>query len=159
MKNRMIRALWVLIMIIPHATFAQIGENTVAPYDSALAAKLGADEYGMKTYYMVFLKKGPVSIKDSIERMNIQNGHLRNIMRLARENRMIMAGPFLDNGEIRGIFVFNASSIESVQQWLKTDPAVKAGLFTTEIHPWYGPAALMKIGDIEKQVQKRTITD
>ena len=128
-------------------------------YDSLLARKVGADEYGMKTYYFAFLKRGNVSIADSALRMNIQVGHLKNIMRLADENKMVLAGPFLDDQQYRGIFIFNASSEEEVEEWLKTDPAIKAGVLTAEVHPWYGSAALMELAPIHKSVQKHTIAE
>jgi hypothetical protein len=37
-------------------------------YDSVLAKKLGADDYGMKKFVIAFLKTGLVEIKDSAER-------------------------------------------------------------------------------------------
>lgn len=40
------------------------------------------------------------------------------------------------------MFIFNTQSKEEAEQWVKTDPAVKAGVFGYEIFPWYGSAAL-----------------
>ncbi len=137
----------------------QSSNSSKIVYDSALAAKLGADQYGMKTFYLVFLKRGERQVKDSAERANIQAGHLKNIIRLARENKMIIAGPFLDDQAIRGIFIFNAGSREEVENMLKTDPAVKAGVLATEVHPWYGPASLLEIGALQEAIQKNSIVD
>ena len=72
-------------------------------YDSLLAAKWGADPYGMKSYILVFLKKGPNRSKDSTTRAQLQAGHMANINRLAEEGKLIMAGPMMDDGDIRGI--------------------------------------------------------
>ncbi|GAC1397147.1 MAG: hypothetical protein NVSMB63_17590 [Sediminibacterium sp.] len=52
-------------------------------YDSALAKRLGADEYSMKQYVLAYLKTGPTKIDDSAKRTKIQNAHLKNIFRLA----------------------------------------------------------------------------
>lgn len=40
------------------------------------------------------------------------------------------------------MFIFNTKSKEEAEQWVKTDPAVQAGIFSYEIFPWYGSAAL-----------------
>ena len=129
--------------------------DTKPQYDSLLAKRLGADEYGMKKYVMAFLKSGSVKIQDSIKRAELQREHLKNIFRLAEEGTLIVAGPFLDDLSIRGIFIFN----EKARKIAETDPAVKAGVLTLELHPWYGSAALMEISGIHKMIQKNSIMD
>lgn len=47
---------------------------------------------------------------------------MKNIGRLADEGKLIVAGPFLDNQEIRGIYIFNVSSIEEAKALTETDP-------------------------------------
>jgi uncharacterized protein YciI len=133
-------------------------ENT-ANYDAVLAQKLGADEYGMKTYIMVFLKAGPNRIKDSVAREQLQNAHLKNIMRLAAEGKLIVAGPFLDDQEIKGIFIFNVGTIEEAKKLADTDPAVKTGSLIMELHPWYGSAALVETPAIHKKIEKKSAAD
>lgn len=128
-------------------------------YDSLLAKKLGADQYGMKKYVMAFLKSGPVKIQDSTQRAELQREHLKNIFRLAKEGTLIVAGPFLDDQSIRGIFIFNVESVEEAKKIAETDPSVKAGVLTLELHPWYGSAALLKIPRIHKMIQKNSIID
>jgi uncharacterized protein YciI len=124
-------------------------------YNPALAKKYGADDYGMKKYVMAFLKSGTVKIADSSERAKLQKAHLNNITRLANEGKLIVAGPFLDNQEIRGIFIFNVESIEEAKALTETDPAIKAGTLVMDLHPWYGSAALMEITEIHKKIQKK----
>ena len=97
------------------------------------------DEYQMKQYFMVFLKAGSNRTQDSATAVKIQEGHLDNITRLFNEKKMVMAGPFLDNGVYKGIFLFDVSTEEEVKKLLQTDPAVKSGRLDYEIHPWYGP--------------------
>lgn len=127
-------------------------------YDSALAKKLGADDYGMKKYVMAFLKTGPVKIKDSVERRQLLMAHLKNIQRLAKEGKLILAGPFMDDQTIEGIFVFNVESVEEAKALTATDPAIKAGTLEMELHPWYGSAALIEIPDLHQKVQKKSFT-
>src|SRR4051812_20705045 len=116
-------------------------------YDSALAKKLGADDYGMKKYVMAFLKTGPTVIKDSVARAQLQMAHLRNIQNLAEAGKLIVAGPFLDDQKIEGIFIFNVATVEEARELTATDPAVKAGELEMELHPWYGSAALAETAE------------
>lgn len=126
-------------------------------YDSILAKKLGADEYGMKTYYFVYLKAGLKRDQTKEEADRIQRAHMDNIGRLANEGKLIIAGPFLDKGDVRGIYIFNVSSLEEAEQLTNTDPAVISGRLIMEIHPWYGSASLMMIPELHKKVAKTEI--
>lgn len=126
-------------------------------YDSILAKKLGADEYGMKTYYFVYLKAGLKRDQTKEEAEKIQRAHMDNIGRLANEGKLIIAGPFLDKGDVRGIYIFNVSSLEEAEQLTNTDPAVISGRLMMEIHPWYGSASLMMIPELHKKVAKTEI--
>ena len=128
--------------------------NTESSYDSLFAQELGADDYGMKQYVMAFLKSGPNRSKDSTTRATLQRAHLDNIIKMANEGKLLVAGPFMDNTEIRGIYVFNVKTIEEAEELTKTDPAIKAGSLVMELHPWYGPAALMQVGEISKRITK-----
>lgn len=126
-------------------------------YDSILAAKVGADDYGMRKYVMAFLKAGPNTDMDSATAAQLQRAHLDNIFRLADEGKLAVAGPFLGGGELRGVYVFNVSTIEEAQALTETDPAIKAGRLVMELHPWYGSAAMMLVNDWHKKVQKKKI--
>ncbi|MFA8436612.1 MAG: YciI family protein [Marinifilaceae bacterium] len=134
-------------------------ENLVkkVDFDSVLSKKLGADEYGMKQYVMAFLKAGPNRTQDSIGAAKIQKMHLENINRMAEEGKLVLAGPFLDDGEIRGIYLFNVRTLEEARRLTATDPAVKAGRLVMELHPWYGSAALLEINNIHKRIEKRIV--
>jgi uncharacterized protein YciI len=78
---------------------------------------------------------------------------------LAKEDKLLLAGPFLDKGDLAGIFIFNVTTIEEAKNLVATDPAVKAGIFDMELHPWYGSAALMQVGTLHRSIQKTSITD
>ncbi len=130
-------------------------EITKTPeYDEALAKSLGADEYGMRPYVMAFLKSGPNRTQDSITVAEIQKGHIANIQRMANEGKLVVAGPFMDDGEVRGIYVFNVATIEEAQALTNTDPAIVAGRLVMELHPWYGSAALMQVNQVHKKIAK-----
>ncbi|HUR31219.1 MAG TPA: YciI family protein [Saprospiraceae bacterium] len=126
-------------------------------YDSVLAQKLGADEYGMKKYVMAFLKTGPNQEQDSVKAAELQRAHLDNIFRLADEGKLALAGPFLDGGDLRGVYIFNVETVEEAKALTETDPAIKAGRFIMELHPWYGSAAACMITEQHKRLAKKTI--
>lgn len=66
-------------------------------FDEALARKLGADDYGMKTYTWVILKTGPNTSTDR-ERINTAfRGHLANINQLVEAGKLVVAGPLMKN--------------------------------------------------------------
>ncbi len=126
-------------------------------YDSLYARQLGADDYGMHLYVMAFLKAGPHRNQPKEVADSLQRAHLNNIMRMAREGKLVLAGPFMDDGDIRGIYIFNVASVEEAKALTNTDPAIAAGRLVMELHPWYGSAALMEVNEIHKRVEKISI--
>ncbi|MEO3403790.1 YciI family protein [Mucilaginibacter sp. CAU 1740] len=147
------------LLALTYCGFAQTTPSPKPAYDAALAKKLGADSYGMKKYVMAFLKDGPTKLKDSTERMQLQMAHLKNIGKLAAEGKLVVAGPFLDDQPIRGIFIFNVESVEEAKKLTETDPAIKAGTLVMELHPFYCSAALMQVVPIHNTLQKQSMTD
>lgn len=95
--------------------------------------------FEMKQYYFVMLTKGERrgEITDTAIINEIQRGHMANINRLAEMGKIVVAGPFGDNGNWRGIFIFDCPTEEEVRELLNTDPAIKAGRLAYEIHPWW----------------------
>ncbi|MGV3589991.1 MAG: YciI family protein [Adhaeribacter sp.] len=100
------------------------------------AVKTTAAEPQMKTYYMVFLKKGPTRNQDSATAATIQAGHMANIQKLAAAKKLKVAGPFLDDGDLRGISILDVPSLEEAKRLTDADPAVQAGRLIMKIHPW-----------------------
>ena len=126
-------------------------ENT---FNQELATQSGADDYGMKKYTMAFLKKGLNRNLSEDEATKLQRQHLDNIHQMVEDGILLLAGPFLDDGDIRGIYIFDIESVEEAKKIAEADPAVKAGSLILDIHPWYGSAAIMKINEIHQQIAK-----
>ncbi len=125
-------------------------------FNSQLAEELGADNYGMKRYVLAVLKAGPHRTQNPEEAAELQRGHMENINRLADEGYLVLAGPFLDDGEMRGIFLFDVATVEEARELAETDPAVQAGRLLLEYHPWYGSAAILKVNEIHRQISKES---
>ncbi|MBK1894343.1 YciI family protein [Chryseobacterium paridis] len=133
-----------LSLLMATLSFAQEKKAAKPKFNQELATSLGADQYGMKAYTIVMLTTGSAKIEDKAKVGELMKGHMTNIGKLADEGKIIVAGPFLEKNKetYRGMFIFNTKSKEEAEQWVKTDPAVQAGVFGYEIFPWYGSAAL-----------------
>ena len=99
-------------------------------------------EEQIRKYWFVMLTKGNNRTQDSAAAAKLQEGHMANIKRLYNEGKLKVAGPFGDNGNWRGIFIFDPIAIgsetkEEVEKLLNTDPAIAAGRLAYELHPWY----------------------
>lgn len=128
-------------------------------YDSTLAAKYGADDYGMRKYIMAFLYAGPNRDHSPEESAKLQKAHLENIGKMADDGTLAVAGPFFGSGELRGIYIFAVNSIEEAENLTNTDPAIQAGSLKMELKEWYGSAALMALKDIYPKITRQSVVD
>jgi uncharacterized protein YciI len=94
-------------------------------------------ESKMKQYFLVILTKGPNRTQDSATVSKIQSEHLKNIGRLYEEGKIDLAGPFGDDTDWRGVFVFNVATQEEAEKLLQTDAAISSGRLSYIIHPWW----------------------
>jgi len=142
-----------LLLLSFSATLSLAAQNP--KYDADLAKELGADDYGMKMYSFVILKTGPNQIEDKDSSAVLMRGHLDNISRLAEDDLLTVAGPFGPNElQYRGLFILNVDTTEEAEKLLSTDPAIAAGVFKTEIIPWYGSAALPTYLENHEKIEK-----
>lgn len=142
----------LFLLIVLGSIWSAFGQQS---YDSELADSLGADAYGMRMYQLVILKTGTEVIEDKERIQKLFRGHLDNIGQLAKEGKLVVAGPLGKNElEYRGIFIFKLDNKEEIQELLKTDPAIEAGIFDVEILDWYGSAALPMYLPYHKQIEK-----
>lgn len=156
-----------LLAVLTLATILGCSNSTSVPqsaveipesgYDSILANRLGSDEYGMRQYVMALLKKGPNRDQDSLTAAQIQRGHLDNMTKWAEDGKLVMAGPFMDDGEMQGVYVFAVETLQEAEELTKSDPAVESGRLVMELIPFYSSAALMMINETHKKISKEDI--
>lgn len=97
-------------------------------------------EEKIKQFWLVIIKTGPKDkeITDTIERKKIFAGHFGNMERLYNEGILKAAGPFGKNDFTwRGLFILDCKTREDAENYVKTDPAVAAGVFIIDIVPWF----------------------
>lgn len=101
------------------------------------APQAEAPKFELTTYYFCLLTRGPnAGTGTKEEAMEYQRGHMANIRRLAAEGKLLVAGPFADNGEWRGIFILKCATLDEAKALVATDPAVAAGRLAAEVRPW-----------------------
>lgn len=145
----------VILVLFPLNITATFSQTTKPAYDSTLAKALGGDDYGMKMYVFVILKTGSFSTDDKALRDSLFTGHMENIGRLADAGKLVVAGPMGKNDKsYRGIFIFNAKTVEEVQPYLDADPAIKQKLLEPELYLWYGSAALPTYLENHRKIEK-----
>ncbi|HRI67285.1 MAG TPA: YciI family protein [Polyangium sp.] len=106
-----------------------------------------AGKFEMKNYFMGFLRRGPNwTAEQTPEVKQIGEGHMAHIRAMGATGKLILAGPFEVEGTppnaLAGILLFDVETIEEARVMASNDPAVKAGRFTLEVIPWYGPKGI-----------------
>ncbi|MFM9909307.1 MAG: hypothetical protein ACKVOW_08160 [Chitinophagaceae bacterium] len=91
----------------------------------------------IRKYWFVMLTKGPNRNQDSITAAAIQTEHLSNIGYLYQEGIVKVAGPFDENDQWPGLFIFDCSTKEEVENYLQTDKAVTSERLRYQIQGWH----------------------
>lgn len=130
-------------------------QQAAATYDEALARRVGADDYGMRSYVLVVLKTGPTRVPDGPERDEMFRGHFANMKRLSQDGKLVLAGPFDGVDGWRGLFVFAVNDIEEARQLAASDPVLAEGEMVAEYHKYYGSAALMLVREMHEKLAKK----
>jgi hypothetical protein len=130
------------ILILAFTATISYSQKDNPQYDSTLAKKYGADDYGMKTYTMVILKTGSNKTTDKNLIDSCFMVHMSNMGKMVEAGKLIVAGPFGKNDDsFRGIFILDAT-FDETNLLLQNDAAVKEKLLEAVLYKWYGSAAL-----------------
>ena len=113
------------------------------PFAARFARAQSEPKYKMTNYVVGLLRKGPRWTAESTpETKAIQAGHMENIRKMASDGKLVVAGPFSDNADLRGMFIFHGPSMDEARTLVDADPAVKAGRLVVDLHPWFAGAGL-----------------
>lgn len=104
-------------------------------YEVQLAKELGADDYEMKMYTLVLL-----TTRSNQDQSTLKNEafatHMQNMNLITDQCKLILAGSLGKNdGNYRGIFVLNTTSIEETKQFLAADLAIQHKYLKAEYIP------------------------
>lgn len=91
----------------------------------------------MQKYFIAFLKSGPIRSQNEEEAAKLQEAHLAHLTKMYELGYADISGPFGDNGDIRGITIYNVPTLTMADSLANSDPMVKAGRLVIEIHPWW----------------------
>ncbi len=91
----------------------------------------------MQQYFIAFLKRGLIRNQNEEEANQLQNEHLAHLAKMYELGYADISGPFGDDGNIRGITIYNVPTFEMADSLANADPMVKAGRLEIELHPWW----------------------
>jgi len=91
----------------------------------------------MQQYFIAFLKRGPNRSQNKEEGDSLQKLHLDHLGKMYKAGYADISGPFGDNGDIRGITIYNTPTQQMADSLANSDPMVQAGRLKIEIHPWW----------------------
>jgi uncharacterized protein YciI len=125
-----------------------VGGALLAVLFVAVAAVAPAQEknepqHKLIEFHMALFKRGPKYSASGMPK-DLKSEHVANFIALLESGKAVIAGPLGDNSEIAGIFIFRAKSAEEARAWAESDPAVKAGFFSIEMHPWWSEDVMKK---------------
>ena len=145
----------LLLLVFLSVTLSIQAQKTNSKYDAELAKKVGADDYGMKSYIFVILKTGTNTSTNKIEVDKAFAGHMTNMNTMVEAGKLVVAGLLAQMIKtIVVFFILNESDMEKAKILLATDPAIKAKFLDYDIFPWYGSAALSEYLEASDKVWK-----
>lgn len=100
-------------------------------------------KFDLDQYQFGMLERGAKWTPETTpETQKIQDGHMANIKRMAEMGKLVAAGPMVGNGDLRGIFIFKASSLKEAESLAAQDPAIQAGRLRLRLMNWWAPKGI-----------------
>lgn len=95
------------------------------------------DTFLMQQYFMAFLKRGPIRGQNEEEAAELQKQHMAHLKKMYDLGYADISGPFGDDGDMRGITIYNVPTLKMADSLANSDPMVIAGRLEIELHPWW----------------------
>ena len=113
----------------------------VAPYAESMASEAldSPVPENIRQYVIVLYRRAPKRGRLGDEE-TVLHAHLAFLDEQRRLGRTPISGPFGDRGKLRGVSIYDSTSVEDVGRWVGDDPAVVQGWMTAEVRPWWGIA-------------------
>jgi uncharacterized protein YciI len=91
----------------------------------------------MQQYFIAFLKRGHNRSQSKEVADSLQSLHMAHLGSMYKQGYADISGPFGDDGEIRGITIYNTPTYAMADSLANMDPMVRSGRLEIEIHPWW----------------------
>lgn len=117
---------------------------------------------GGPEYTFVFIRTGPATGLSKERQDEAFRGHFSNMARLARERKLLVAGPLGEprsDATHRGLWVFDTASTDEALDDGSTDPTVKLGIFVLSAHPLATGAPIRSLPRLEEEDEARRLAD
>lgn len=138
----------------PRLLLAALAAAATAATAASAGAARAPEEVGgfeMTTYQVAFLRRGPAwTPGETPELQKLQEAHMAHIRAMGESGKLLVAGPFSDGGDLRGMFIFRSDTLEDARALAEQDPAVKAGRLALEWHPWFAAKNIRVTAHSEK---------
>ena len=69
----------------------------------------------------------------------LQAGHMANIVKMAENKTLLLAGPMEGKTALRGIFIFDMMEKSEIERLVENDPLIKGGRLKLTLHKWMAP--------------------
>ena len=95
------------------------------------------DTLVMQQYFMAFLNRGDNRNQSKAEADSLQKLHMEHLTRMYNLGYADISGPFGDDGDMRGITIYNVPTLKMADSLVNSDPMVKSGRLSIELKPWW----------------------
>jgi len=130
--------LTILVLGIFHFSFAQDNPREFT-YEE------GDTTYTMKHYVFCLYTSGTERSQTEAEAAELQKQHLAHLADLQENHNLQMAGPFGDDGTMRGILLFDLDSNQKAIELIEKDPMVINNRSKFECHPiWLAKGTVLR---------------
>jgi uncharacterized protein YciI len=143
-KTEFIEEAKQMVQLFPAVKAAMMRADVLSWYAARNVIKTPELPLTLSSYVFGVLVRGPQWTKEQTEETRkIQEGHMANINRLAETGKLVLAGPFVEGGDRRGVFIFKVDSPSDAQALTDTDPAVIAGRLKIVLYKWSVPKGIL----------------